>query len=237
MVKGILFDYGGTIDTNGIHWGEVLWDIYQQHNISVDKETFKKAFGHAEKMLAINPLVLPTHSFLDMLDIKVAIQFDYLITNGVLSNITDYEKQIKKIAAAANDFAIASVNNAKPVLEQLAKQYPLVLVSNFYGNINTVLKTFGVDSYFKSIIESAVVGVRKPDPQIFVLGTQALNLPANDCVVIGDSYTKDIAPASAAGCKTIWLRGKGWGDDPADVSLANVVITQFKDIPSVIAGL
>ena len=24
-VKGILFDYGGTIDSNGMHWAEVIW--------------------------------------------------------------------------------------------------------------------------------------------------------------------------------------------------------------------
>ena len=27
-IKGIIFDYGGTIDTNGIHWSEVIWEQY-----------------------------------------------------------------------------------------------------------------------------------------------------------------------------------------------------------------
>ncbi len=47
-----------------------------------------------------------------------------------------------------------------PVLKELSEKYPLVLVSNFYGNVETVLKDFGIDTYFKEIIESAVVGVR-----------------------------------------------------------------------------
>ena len=27
-VKGVIFDYGGTIDTNSRHWAEVLWSKY-----------------------------------------------------------------------------------------------------------------------------------------------------------------------------------------------------------------
>ena len=65
-----------------------------------------------------------------------------------------------------------------PVLKELSEKYPLVLVSNFYGNVETVLKDFGIDTYFKEIIESAVVGVSKPDPKIFSLGVEALGLPA-----------------------------------------------------------
>ena len=26
-VKGILFDYGGTIDSDGLHWAEVIWEV------------------------------------------------------------------------------------------------------------------------------------------------------------------------------------------------------------------
>ena len=71
----------------------------------------------------------------------------------------------------------------------------MVLVSNFYGNIHQVLNEFDLDGLFDSIIESAVVGVRKPDPAIFTLGVKALGMAAEDTVVVGDSYTKDIVPA------------------------------------------
>ena len=29
-IKGIIFDYGGTIDTNSRHWAEVLWESMQR---------------------------------------------------------------------------------------------------------------------------------------------------------------------------------------------------------------
>ena len=36
-VKGIIFDYGGTIDTNGTHWAEVIWEQYLRAEVNVDK--------------------------------------------------------------------------------------------------------------------------------------------------------------------------------------------------------
>ncbi|MFC2493522.1 MAG: HAD family hydrolase, partial [Prevotella sp.] len=28
-IEGIIFDYGATLDTNGDHWGQVIWHAYQ----------------------------------------------------------------------------------------------------------------------------------------------------------------------------------------------------------------
>ncbi|MDE6263430.1 MAG: HAD family hydrolase, partial [Muribaculaceae bacterium] len=63
------------------------------------------------------------------------------------------------------------------------------------------------------IIESAVVGVRKPDPAIFRLGVEAFGLPAEEVLVVGDSLKKDILPAESIGCQTAWIKGKGWTAD------------------------
>ena len=86
----------------------------------------------------------------------------------------------------------------------------MVLVSNFYGNVESVLSDFDVRKYFGTIVESAVVGVRKPDPKIFALGVEALGLKPEEVLVIGDSYKKDIVPAESLGCKVLWIKGKGW---------------------------
>jgi len=231
MIKGILFDYGGTIDTNGKHWGELLWEMYQRYRVPVSKEVFRQAYAFGEKSLAINPLINPGHNFLEVLQIKVKCQFEFLFAEGHLQRTADnFLEEINSIAVDCNNYAMHIINAAKPVLEQLSERYPLVLVSNFYGNLHTVLKEFGIIHFFKSIVESAVVGLRKPNPEIFSLGVQALNLLPEECVVIGDSYSKDIAPGHAAGCHTIWLKETGWGDDPEDTSLANNVIATFEDL-------
>lgn len=106
----------------------------------------------------------------------------------------------------------------------------MVLVSNFYGNIHQVLDEFDLDGLFDSIIESAVVGVRKPDPAIFTLGVKALGMAAEDTVVVGDSYTKDIVPAHAAGCQTVWFKGEAWTEEIFDESIPDRIITDLSDL-------
>ena len=51
MTKGYIFDYGGTLDTAGRHWGKVLWHAYSRHNIPVTEEQFREAYVHAERTL------------------------------------------------------------------------------------------------------------------------------------------------------------------------------------------
>lgn len=231
MIKGILLDYGGTIDTNGLHWGSVLWDSYQKHGIKIGREVFSKAYSHGERALAIHPIVQPGHTFLDTLRLKVEQQFNYLKDNG-------FEVENKYIELIATDcflFAKTTVAQAALVLKELSAHYPLVIVSNFYGNINSVLSDFGIDAYFNAVIESAVVGVRKPNPAIYQLGVDALQLPAEACVVIGDSYSKDIVPAHEVGCKTIWLNVKGWEEINTKVtSVADLEINDFAMVVEVI---
>ena len=195
-VKGIIFDYGGTIDTNSLHWAEVLWEKYQEFNVPVDKASFREAYVHGERSLAKFPLIKPEHNFHDMLNIKLKIQISYLIENGKIDGRLS-EKYIyaKSIADSSYRYVLDVLQKTRPVVEQLSSEYKLVLVSNFYGNIETVLKDFGLYDYFSGIIESSVVGVRKPDPAIYRLGVEAIGLPAGEILVVGDSFSKDVIPA------------------------------------------
>ena len=48
-IQGVIFDYGGTIDTNSCHWAEVLWTKYMEHQVPVDKESFREAYVFGQK--------------------------------------------------------------------------------------------------------------------------------------------------------------------------------------------
>lgn len=208
-VKGIILDYGGTLDSNGDHWSEVIWSAYQKAAVLVEKDAFRDAYVYAERELARTKHILPEHDFHDVLSIKIKIELEYLASNGFFPS-GQVDVKSAEIAGYCYDAARTSIDAARPVLEELSKRYPLVLVSNFYGNIEAVLKDFNLRGYFDRIIESAVVGVRKPDPRIFELGLQSLGLSAEHVLVIGDSYRKDIVPAESLGCQVLWLKGRGW---------------------------
>ena len=62
-IKGIIFDYGGTIDSNGKHGAEVLWEAYQANKIPVTKEQFREVYVYGERYLATNLVILPEDNF------------------------------------------------------------------------------------------------------------------------------------------------------------------------------
>ena len=208
-IKGIIFDYGGTIDTGGEHWSHVIWRAWQQAGVAADYLRFREAYVYAERELARTLHILPEHDFADMLRIKINIELQWLAEQGLFP-AAEVSSKADEVAAICDASARRHVEEATKVLDTLAGKYPMVLVSNFYGNISTVLESYGIKKYFSKIIESAVVGVRKPDPEIFRLGVKALGLNPEECLVVGDSYRKDIVPALEAGCKAVWIKGAGW---------------------------
>lgn len=211
-IKGIIFDYGGTIDSHGDHWSEVIYDGYNACGLDVDKEEFRTSYVYAERELARTRHIFPEHTFLDVMEIKMRLELDDLARRRVITETTAREKA-SPIAHYCYERARASVDDAKGVIERLSKRYPLVLVSNFYGNVESVIRDMCIRQYFQGIIESAVVGVRKPDARIFSLGVIALGLRPEEVLVVGDSMRKDIMPAESIGCHTAWLKGKGWTAD------------------------
>ena len=226
MLKGYIFDYGGTLDTGGQHWGKVIWHAYEHLQVPVSETDFRDAYVHAERTLGKNPIIQPDFTFYKTLETKIRLQLEYLQT----SYITPLTSYILPLTSHLYEATVAETSKSREVLLSLKKQYPMVLVSNFYGNIATVLKEFKLDGIFDTIIESAVVGVRKPDPQIFTLGVEALGMQPDEVVVVGDSMDKDIIPASKAGCHTVWFKGEGWTNDPVDESPAGKVITDLTQI-------
>ena len=210
MIKGIIFDYGGTLDSRGVHWSEVLWQGYQQAGVPIDKQTFRTAYVEGERALARERIILPQDDFHVLLLKKVAIEISYLPQQP---DETTRDRWVKEIAAYCDNAARGCIDEARPMLEELHEKYPMMLVSNFYGNIDEVLRSYGIRHLFKGIIESAVVGIRKPNPTLFRLGVDALELNPEEVLVVGDSLRKDIEPAEQLGCHVLWLKGKGWTDE------------------------
>ena len=200
--KGYIFDYGGTLDTGGVHWRQVIWDTYVRHQVPVSEQQFREAYVFVERQLGSQPLIQPDFTFRQTLELKIRLQLEYLIQNGLSPSATD------KYHAAMVDELYAMVQqttaHSLAVLRQLTDG-PKVLVSNFYGNLSMVLREFGFDGCFVQVIESAVVGIRKPDPRIFQLGIDALGMSPEEIVVVGDSLENDILPARELGCRAIWF--------------------------------
>ncbi len=128
---------------------------------------------------------------------------------------------------------------------------PLGVVSNSNGTVQAELRRLGV-CYAAAIdapdgeapatagvevgvvLDSAVVGVAKPDPEIFRIALAALGVPASKRVLhVGDSLRYDVGGALAAGLQPVHLDPHGYCPAPA----GHPHITSLAELPRLVAEL
>lgn len=231
-MKTLLFDYGGTLDTAAKHWYYVFEEAYKAVGLQIPDNELRQAYVFGERYLAKNPVITPNDDFATLLKKKICQQFNWLEEAQLLSgDKAHHEALIDAITAHCDNFARLHTQQSAQVLQALKdKGYKLIIVSNFYGNLKSVLAAYNLLPFFSDIVESAVVGVRKPEPAIWQLGVKTANASAANSIAIGDSYSKDIVPAHASGIETIWFKGKEWEDKDYDESLPTHIITSLTDI-------
>ena len=238
MHKTYIFDYGGTLDTGGDHWGRVIWHAYERAGIPVGEEQFREAYVFAERKLGSEPIIKPSFTFRETLHTKLQIEMEHLGINEGLTKVLDdlYALTQKQTAAS------------REVLLKLRETATLSLVSNFYGNLDTVLHEFHLDNIFDVVVESAAVGIRKPDPAIYKLalelieergkatgrraelGNERREERGEAVTVIGDSMKNDIQPAKELGLYTIQISGEPWDNINTTGISADRVITNLKEL-------
>lgn len=229
-IKGYLFDFGGTLDTAGCHWGQMLWHAYQRQQIPVMEQAFRDAYVYGERYLGNNPIIKPTDTFHRTLDVKIRLEMEYLCTVGWEADEEEFCKSHDAVLDDVYSKVLKITAHSADVLKKLNEKYPMVLVSNFYGNIRTVVKEFKLDHFFKDIVESAEVGIRKPDPRIWEIGVERLGVKPEEVVVVGDSFYKDVEPALKAGCHAVWFKGEGWTKKTYDETVPDKVITDLGEL-------
>lgn len=95
---------------------------------------------------------------------------------------------------------------AIPLLDSLReKGYRLAIVSNWDGTLIDYLRRTGLGGYFDAVLDSDVVGSRKPDTRIFEVACAATGVRPGEAVHIGDSPCADVAGALAAGVTPLLL--------------------------------
>lgn len=233
MIKGYIFDYGGTIDTDGCHWAKMLWHAYERHCPSIREADFREAYVYTERALGRQPIIQSEYTFHRTLDIKLRLQLSYLLEKGILTCTGKAATTLRQdLLSDLYARVQATCKASRSVLLRLKQVCPLVLVSNFYGNLHVVLREFGLDDVFLSVVESALVGVKKPDERIFLLGVQQLGVQPGEVMVVGDSYEKDVLPAKKAGCQVTWLKGEQWLESLAENApcAADRVISSLQEL-------
>ena len=97
---------------------------------------------------------------------------------------------------------------AKSVLGELQGRYKLALISNFDHppHVHRLLDELALRPFFDAVVVSGDVGVKKPNPAIFVPALEQTGLVADEALFVGDSPEDDVAGARAAGLRPVLIR-------------------------------
>ena len=118
-----------------------------------------------------------------------------------------------------------TVPGAREMLAAAARAgYRLAVISNSDGRAEWILRQVGLADAFEFVIDSQDVGIEKPDPRIFALATERLELHPEECAYVGDILTIDAEGARAAGYGSVLLDAYGaYGGEPLLPGVSRIV--------------
>jgi putative hydrolase of the HAD superfamily len=201
----VLFDFGGTLDADGLTWKDRFFRLFADEGIELTPERFDPVFYEADDALvgAISP-ALPFREIVARLAAALARALGPR-DDGLGA----------RVAARFHDAAIEQLGRNRPMLERLAARHRLGIVSNFYGNLVTVCDNARIRPLFGAIVDSSTVGWTKPDPRIFRRALDELGVEPGAATFVGDSLARDMAGARACGMRHVWVVGPhGRGGSP-----------------------
>jgi putative hydrolase of the HAD superfamily len=131
------------------------------------------------------------------------------LLNRVAPRITPLDRDAF-FEAAYGHFAEAGVWDLYPevreVIEVLAPDFELAVVSNFDGRLRVILEHLALSEYFRHVFISSELGADKPDPLIFRRALESSGLAPDEVLHAGDDPKRDWAAASAAGLEVFRLQ-------------------------------
>ena len=161
-----------------------LWGMYGRGEVTKEKLHFERFY---RPLVKANSQVRPAIANVENLAHEIGAEF-LRLTNKHFCLLPD----------------------AAEVVRYLAAKYPLTIISNGFKEVQYYkFEHSGLAPYFTHTLISEEVGINKPQPEIFRIALQRNGISADEAVMIGDSYTSDIAGAKAAGIDQIWITSEG----------------------------
>ena len=203
-VSVLLFDFGGTLDADGVPWKERFFRLWREEGEVAPRATFDRAFYAADDALVgALPAALPLAETAGRL------------ARGIGEGLGTRDASLaERVAARFTAEARGNLARSAALLARLSPRYRLGVVSNFYGNLEAVCREAGLGRYLSAAVDSVEVGRSKPDPAIFRAALERLSAGAAEAVFIGDSAARDMAGARGVGMRHVLVAGEGFNGFP-----------------------
>ncbi len=244
-IRALIFDFGGTLDGNGVHWLERAYHFIHERHPEITREAFDEADRATITEFALGD---SSHewSYQDGSMLPVgAVASEYAArcnlretTEAIADGIYKRLGLSQKMKAAYVEWfctgAAESLRENRRWLETLHGTYQLAVISNNFGNTRGWCDEYELTPLLDAIIDSTVLGIAKPDARIFEAALSELGVSAAHAIYVGDSYSADMVGGKNAGMWTAWLVGNQEKACPdptmVDVQLSHLhELTDFLD--------
>ena len=212
-ISAILFDFGGTLD-GPVHWLDRFLAHYRSAGIEISRAELDPAFDHATRTGYGATKIVTRFGLTDLVRFLIGHQFEYLRQSGpekvraVLKEggAKGRHRIVEAITTSFVSQTMAGLEHSRGVMAALDGRFKLGVVSNFYGNLDRILADARLERYFAAVVDSSRLGIFKPEPGIYQDALKKLRTGPDETAMVGDSLSKDCAPAKALGMRTVWLR-------------------------------
>jgi len=223
QAKGIFFDLGETLVTQNIEDNLVTMKALERiSQILPNGKSPTELFSIYKQGYKVNEAFRSKHH----VEIPIQAWMVQLLRRALAQEPEDslVEEAIRIIVSARAENAVV-FPDSKPLLEKLSKRrIKLGIISNVSSHDVAVeiLRKVKLLDYFDTVVTSAFVGIRKPDPGIFLYALMQFNLQPPDAVIVGDSERHDVWGGTITGMKTVLVSKKPQADSIADYRFQNL---------------
>ena len=218
-IRALLFDFGGTLDGNGVHWRDRTYRFLQQAYPEIDRETFDRVDREAVDSL-IDSGRAPQLTLRETMDV---------IATGIYETLgLDPEVKDRYVDFFCQD-AKEHLDRNRRWLAVLRDRYRLGVISNNFGNTRGWCDEYNLSPLLDIVVDSTVVGVSKPEAGIFHAALTGLSTSPEEALYVGDTYLDDMVGAKGVGMWTAWLVGEEAKECP-DASIVDVQLTELQEL-------
>ena len=218
-IRGLLFDFGGTLDGNGVHWRDRTYRFLKQVYPEIDRETFDRVDRAAVDRLIASGSG-PQLSLRETMDVIATGIYEAL---GLDPDVKD--RYVDFFCEGAKE----CLDRNRQWLATLRDRYRLGVISNNFGNTKGWCDEYNLSPLLDMVVDSTVVGVSKPEAGIFHAALTGISTLPEEAIYVGDTYSDDVVGAKGVGMWTAWLVGEEDKVCP-DVSIVDVQLTDLREL-------
>jgi putative hydrolase of the HAD superfamily len=191
------------VDFTLIHPGPALLgeghrQICQRHGVTVDPSRFDEGVREASPLLQSGDQLYDAGIFVGFTRKIIEVM------GGTGPGVDAASREIYDEWAACHHFSL--YDDVEETLRRLhAQGHRIGLISNTHRCLTSFQSHFALDGLITAAVSSSQHGYMKPHPSIFQAALTLAGARADESVMIGDSYTHDIAGAQAIGMKGILI--------------------------------